>query len=801
MSKPNQDPAEQRASVDIASSAGEGEPVTMTASPGLRPAIRLYVGAAALLALAGLAVGLLLPFERHHVLVGPSDRRGFRSEADRLGYSRSVAGVEIPDESPEYFQPWRRDEVERLVGSWRRTPPVDVTADTRPEAGDYLKWRKRADALVTSLAAGGQSAQAPAINDFLGKLDNHEAWFETGTGSEPPKPGPEPQELVSGVGEPPTSIYRGPTKMYLCRLPGVAVPVVFHDHSVASNYPFLLNETGVSDGGVNLNERPDTGVVFRLAGVDNQAGRVLRTVSRYEGGFEAVNTYDTGYVSAGFIQFAAMQSGRGSLISVLSRMKAESASDYRHYFHNFGMDVDDLGELTVVDPDTGDVLRGPQAVLKVIDDKRLTAVLYHAGAGSRAFQVAQLEQARDQYFAPDHSFDVPVASVTDYTNPVRPVKNYYYGEDAIAKAKQFADAMDAQPLSPSQPVSPPVPASVQPTNDAPALAPPVGPSHDTGSSQHSERPVMKAPAAMAGKNDARCRVSLQSSSHPPRNVCPVYDSRHAGVASPTTAVPSGPARRPSTPARLAIGPSTLPNGQSSTDSGAGKLPKPARASGKTAPGIYSLPGTPIGPAHSNAQNGLAEPDLTPAPADAPTTNPDTPVPGRWGSVGSHKTNSGGGTGHMAPSAGVSATPSMSAVKPLAGVDLPPNWNIPGEAYHGPRYVFRRERDLRGTYGQVFKSGAGQTAIVDRCVQHGFDAGADGNGLSAKFEQAVAAAANGRKMTVHDLAKAEIELIPVVQNRIDVLHIAYLSKPPGSPRKSTREARALGNSRGHHPEPG
>jgi hypothetical protein len=126
--------------------------------------------------------------------------------------------------------------------------------------------------------------------------------------------------------------------------------------------------------------------------------RIARAVSRLEGGFETINTYDTGYVSVGFIQFVTMETGRESLSEVLAWEKGNHADDYARDFHRLGVDVDEAGQLAVVDPATGAALVGPDAVLKVIEDKRLTAVFQRAGRHSRAFRVAQIRAAKAHYW-------------------------------------------------------------------------------------------------------------------------------------------------------------------------------------------------------------------------------------------------------------------------------------------------------------------------------------------------------------------------------------------------------------------
>lgn len=81
-------------------------------------------------------------------------------------------------------------------------------------------------------------------------------------------------------------------------------------------------------------------------------------------------------------------------------MKAKNPKAFASSFQALGIDVDKKG-LAVVDPDTGKVLHGSEAVKKVIEDKRLTAVFQEAGRKSLEFQKAQARIAYKIYYVPD----------------------------------------------------------------------------------------------------------------------------------------------------------------------------------------------------------------------------------------------------------------------------------------------------------------------------------------------------------------------------------------------------------------
>jgi hypothetical protein len=145
----------------------------------------------------------------------------------------------------------------------------------------------------------------------------------------------------------------------------------------------------------------ETAAVFTDAGMTETEQRIACAVSKLEGSFEAINTYDTGSVSVGFIQFVTMDDGRHSLCEVLQQEKQERPIEFANDFHHYGIDITADGTIDVVDPATGAELCGPEAVHKLVDDKRLIAVFQRAGRHSTAFRVAQVRIAKSHYWPMD----------------------------------------------------------------------------------------------------------------------------------------------------------------------------------------------------------------------------------------------------------------------------------------------------------------------------------------------------------------------------------------------------------------
>ena len=125
------------------------------------------------------------------------------------------------------------------------------------------------------------------------------------------------------------------------------------DHTnVRPTYAYYRFRLGVATGGSPLTDAERTSL-FDAAGLGDSEKRVMMAISKLEGSFDAVNTYDTGYVSVGFIQFITFDDGRHSLAQVLSREKADAPADFERDFRRFGIDLTADHILTVVDPAMG----------------------------------------------------------------------------------------------------------------------------------------------------------------------------------------------------------------------------------------------------------------------------------------------------------------------------------------------------------------------------------------------------------------------------------------------------------------
>lgn len=233
-------------------------------------------------------------------------------------------------------------------------------------------------------------------------------------GPEPQLPGQIPESLWMLVGDAPEFVLAVQPKMH---------EVVFHDGAkialvdnpeMKHRYPYYRAAEGVMHGGTALNKMPEDELnsLFWAAGISASARKVMNAVSRLEGGFDSVNTYDTGYVSVGFIQFACLSRGAGSLGAVMLRQKLADAESFENDFRQFGLDVKDDGSLLALKLDDGQELEGFFAAKQIIKDKRLISVFQRAGRQSRQFKIAQLQEAKLQYFPDEEQFPLKLGGQT-----------------------------------------------------------------------------------------------------------------------------------------------------------------------------------------------------------------------------------------------------------------------------------------------------------------------------------------------------------------------------------------------------
>lgn len=228
----------------------------------------------------------------------------------------------------------------------------------------------------------------------------------------PKDPGATPDGLVEAIG--PIPSFAAAVKPQLYKVSFGEAPVVsfINQAPVPPKYQYFRSAEGVISGGTPARSISDEDAekLCSKAKIDDEVWRVMKSVSSLEGGFDSINTYDTGYISVGFIQFTTGANGNGSLAKVLQREKTDDPEAFEEDFRKYGIDVTDKGVLKVYSGEEDEELEGKDAVKKVIADKKLSGVFVRAGRDSLSFKVAQLLVAKERYYAAD---DVVALTIGD----------------------------------------------------------------------------------------------------------------------------------------------------------------------------------------------------------------------------------------------------------------------------------------------------------------------------------------------------------------------------------------------------
>jgi hypothetical protein len=293
-----------------------------------------------------------------------------------------------------------------------------------PDAPAASDEQKAADAWVTARIARDRwiAWQAAVRNNqrVLGKA--LPAVDKDTPAVEPPDPGPLPALLAGTVGNPPPFAAAVVPMQHEVRFDDGTLVYQDNIRTGSQRYAYYRYSQGVISFGTAVKTLPQDKLdhLFHLANISDAEARVMRSVSMLEGGFDSINTYDTGYVSVGFIQFACLKDGAGSLGAMLRDYKTTNPDQFQKDFRDFGIDVTPSGALGVLDLVTGAEVYGPDAAKKIIDDKRLIAVFQHAGQRSEPYVAAQIRAAKDLYYPGDDTFSITIDGQT-YTGKVSDV--------------------------------------------------------------------------------------------------------------------------------------------------------------------------------------------------------------------------------------------------------------------------------------------------------------------------------------------------------------------------------------------
>lgn len=356
------------------------------------------------------------------------------------------------------------EEVQRVLDYWKPdyrlsvAPVIDAetlgpwTAVYNPEASTwlltYLKARQGTGGkVIPTQDPAGKTPEQKAADAWIDAKVNHDEGmakhkavdmnFPAARGGAPrlpmppADPGPCPADMVAVAGSEPPPFYLTMRRTdFSVQFDDIIVK--YHDNvKVRRKYAYYRFPEGVASEGVAVKEMATAELdgLFSDAGLSASDRRVMGAVSLLEGGFDAVNTYDTGYVSVGFIQFATLREGAGSLGKMMLGYKTADPEHFALDFHRYGIDVDTDGSLVVLDLATGTECRGPEANMACIRDKRLVAVFQRAGLLSKPFRLAQLRSAKEQFYPGDDP--VTVTFPDGHTEQAK-VKDFVKSEAGMA---------------------------------------------------------------------------------------------------------------------------------------------------------------------------------------------------------------------------------------------------------------------------------------------------------------------------------------------------------------------------------
>lgn len=314
---------------------------------------------------------------------------------------------------------------QRAVVGPGKIPP---TRDVHPTSGPFAEWETWVTARLTwdryqaQVAANEANARALASTTGANSATPVRA-IVPALPAPPPQPGPIPPGLLAACGNPPAFAASVLPIEYRVVLDDPDETFVYTDNvKMRERYGYYRFAQGVVSYGPRIEKMApsECDKLFRAAGFTPSEQKAFCAVSAHEGGFETVQTYDTGFVSVGFIQFVTLEEGKHDLSAVLLQMKADRPDEYERDFRRFGIDVQPDRTITVIDPATGAELSSRDAVRRIIDDKRLTAVFQRAGRRS-GFRVAQIKVARSYYWPVDDPLEVPMPDGTTLVGHVRDV--------------------------------------------------------------------------------------------------------------------------------------------------------------------------------------------------------------------------------------------------------------------------------------------------------------------------------------------------------------------------------------------
>jgi hypothetical protein len=322
-----------------------------------------------------------------------------------------AAALSAPVQADVHFSKEERDAVMKFWSAPGRYSSSKGSWQVRPTSeGSTWLWKLQRtstpDKVSPTLNVQSRNAAWNAWIDARIAWDTYQAEKKAAAGSgkafakaAPKDPGAAPADLAAAIGAVPAFMHAVQPLAHTVNFGDAKL--AYEDHvNIRPKFAYFRFEEGVRSYGTRVKTLPEAEVagLFRKAGIPASSLKVMKAVSLLEGGFDSLNTCDTGFVSVGFIQFACLGGGSGSLGQVLLRMKQRWPEAFQKHFRAYGLDVTGRGVMAALDPTTGAEFTGEGAARRIIADKRLAAAFQRAGQLSEEFRIAQVQVAHEMYY-------------------------------------------------------------------------------------------------------------------------------------------------------------------------------------------------------------------------------------------------------------------------------------------------------------------------------------------------------------------------------------------------------------------
>lgn len=285
----------------------------------------------------------------------------------------------------------------RLVTASTGKPGVRLTVEGSKWLWEYNRLRGKAKS-NPGLVPAAANPQEAVWEKWIDARVAYDRWRAQPVAAVVKDPGPAPADLVTLAGNPPPFAALVTPNKFVVNIDGQQFS--YEDNlDMRARFAYYRFTDGVRAFGTKLGTLPPAELMSILdaAGVDESGSRVFKAVSLLEGGFDSLNTYDTGFISVGFIQFAALAEGGHSLGQTLLQFKTDNPIEFGKDFRRFGIDVTSAGLIVALDTNTRAERVGAAANELVIKDKRLAAVFQRAGQ-FKPYRVAQVKTAKRMYW-------------------------------------------------------------------------------------------------------------------------------------------------------------------------------------------------------------------------------------------------------------------------------------------------------------------------------------------------------------------------------------------------------------------